>query len=162
MLRKLRACSAGIVPRSCHGVGAADGGDLRRNRAAPASVGEQWLAEGIASGAGSPSIGRIGSLQISSLKLVSPCQESVGCVCCFKTGCCFVVDASLFSQRLRNSFKAAETFQLGTLFLRRPYNFSFNHDCFCCSLDPVVGSSFPGDRHRHLDGCQEGQGHELC
>ncbi|AHF65034.1 hypothetical protein Syncc8109_2728 [Synechococcus sp. WH 8109] len=25
----------------------------------------------------------------------------------------------MFSQRLRNSFKAAETFQLGTLFLKR-------------------------------------------
>ena len=162
MLRKFRACSAGIAPRSCHGVGAAGGGVLRRNRAAPASVGEQWLEEGIAPAAGLRWIGRIGSLQISSLRVISPAHGSVGCVCCFKTGCCFVVDASLFSQRLRNSFGAAETFQLGTLFLRRPYNFSFNHDCFCCSLDPVVGSSFPGDRHRRLDGGQEGQGHELC
>jgi hypothetical protein len=78
------------------------------------------LAEGIAPAAGSPWIGRIGSLQISSLKVIPPAHESVGCVCCFKTGCCFVVDASLFSQRLRNSFFAAETFQLGTLFLKRP------------------------------------------
>jgi len=49
-----------------------------------------------------------------------PDQEPVGCACCFKTGCCFVVDASLFSQRLRNSFIAAETFQFGALFLKRP------------------------------------------
>lgn len=43
----------------------------------------------------------------------------VGCAYCFKTGCCFVVDASLLGQRLRNSFFAAETFQPGTLFLKR-------------------------------------------
>ena len=52
-------------------MGAAGGGVLRRNRAAPASVGEQWLAEGIAPAAGLPSIGRIGSLQISSVKQIS-------------------------------------------------------------------------------------------
>ena len=56
-------------------MGAAGGGVLRRNRAAPASVGEQWLAEGIALAAGSPSIGRIGSLQISSIKEVSPIKS---------------------------------------------------------------------------------------
>ena len=75
MLRKLTACSVGITLRSCHDVDAAGGGVLRRNRAAPASVGEQWLAEGIASGAGSPSIGRIGSLQISSVKQISPIKS---------------------------------------------------------------------------------------
>ena len=37
-----------------------------------------------------------------------------------KIGGCFVADASLLSLRLRNSFFAAETFQLGTLFLKRP------------------------------------------
>ena len=56
-------------------MGAADGGDLRRNRAAPASVGEQLLMEGIAFGAGSPWIGRIGSLQISSVKQISPIKS---------------------------------------------------------------------------------------
>ena len=80
---------------------------------------EQWLVEGIAPAAGSPWIGRIGSLQISSLRVISPAHGFVGCVCCFKTGCCFVVDASLFSQRLRNNFQAAETFQFGTLFLKQ-------------------------------------------
>jgi len=44
----------------------------------------------------------------------------VGCAFCFKTGCYFVVDASLLGQHLRNSFIAAETFQPGTLFLKRP------------------------------------------
>ena len=33
-------------------MGAEGGGVLRRNRAAPASVGEQWLVEGIAPAAG--------------------------------------------------------------------------------------------------------------
>ena len=52
--------------------------------------------------------------------LLHPQHGFVGCACCFKTGCCFVVDASLLGQRLRNSSIAAETFQLGTLFLKRP------------------------------------------
>ena len=56
-------------------MGAADGGVPRRNRAAPASVGEQWLVEGIAPGAGSPWIGRIGSLQISSVEQISPIKS---------------------------------------------------------------------------------------
>ena len=54
---------------------AAGGGVLRRNRAAPASVGEQWLAEGMAPAAGSPSNERIGSLQISYLKQISPIKS---------------------------------------------------------------------------------------
>ena len=36
-----------------------------------------------------------------------------------KIGCRFVADVSLLKQRLRNSFIAAETFQLGMLFLKR-------------------------------------------
>ena len=36
-----------------------------------------------------------------------------------KTGCRFVADVSLLKQSLRNSFLAAETFQLGMLFLKR-------------------------------------------
>ena len=40
-----------------------------------------------------------------------------------KTGCRFVADVSLLKQRLRNSFIAAETFQLGTLFLKRLQHF---------------------------------------
>ena len=56
-------------------MGAADGGVLRRNRAAPASVGEQLLVEGIAPAAGSPWIGRIGSLQISSLNYFLPIKS---------------------------------------------------------------------------------------
>ena len=52
--------------------------------------------------------------------LFHPYPEPVVCACCFKTGCCFVVDASLFSQGLRNSFFAAETFLPGMLFLKRP------------------------------------------
>ena len=46
---------------------AAGGGVLRRSKAAPASIGEQLLVEGIALEAESPWIGKIGSLQISSL-----------------------------------------------------------------------------------------------
>ena len=40
-----------------------------------------------------------------------------------KTGCRFVADVSLLKQRLRNSFIAAETFQLGMLFLKRLQQF---------------------------------------
>ena len=71
MIRKLRAGSVVRGLRSCHGMDAGGGGVLRRNRAAPASAGEQWLAEGIAPAAGLPWIGRIGSLQISSAKQIS-------------------------------------------------------------------------------------------
>ena len=40
-----------------------------------------------------------------------------------KIGCRFVADVSLLKQRLRNSFIAAETFQLGALFLKRLQQF---------------------------------------
>ena len=70
--------------------------------------------------AGSPWIGKTGSFQIFWVEIFHQHRGLVGCACRFKTGCCFVVDASLFSQRLRNSFFAAETFQFGTLFLKRP------------------------------------------
>ena len=40
-----------------------------------------------------------------------------------KTGCRFVADVSLLKQRLRNSLIAAETFQLGMLFLKRLQQF---------------------------------------
>ena len=42
-----------------------------------------------------------------------------------KTGCRFVADVSLLKQRLRKSFMAAETFQLGMLFLKRLQQFFF-------------------------------------
>ena len=61
-----------ITLRSCHDVDAGGGGVLRRNRAAPGSVGERLLVEEIAPEAGLPWIGKIGSFQISSLKLISP------------------------------------------------------------------------------------------
>ena len=73
----------------------------------------------IVSEAGSPWIGKFDSFRIPSVEAISVASWVVGCACCFKTGCCFVADVSLFSQRLRNSFFAAETFQLGTLFLKR-------------------------------------------
>ena len=47
---------------------AAGGGVLRRSRAAPASIGERLLVEGIALEAESPWIEKIGSLQISSFE----------------------------------------------------------------------------------------------
>ena len=40
-----------------------------------------------------------------------------------KKDCRFVADVSLLKQRLRNSFLAAETFQLGMLFLKRLQQF---------------------------------------
>ena len=40
-----------------------------------------------------------------------------------KIGCRFVADVSLLKQRLRNSFTAAETFQLGVFFLKRLQQF---------------------------------------
>ena len=100
-------------------MGAAGGGVLRRSTAAQASVGEQLLVEGIVSAAGSPWIGRIGSLQISSLNEFPPIKSLLAVLVASKIGCCFVVDASLMGQRLRNSFSAAETFQPGMLFLKR-------------------------------------------
>ena len=54
-----------------------------------------------------------------ALKLISLAARPCCCACCFKTGCCFVVDVSFLNQRLRKSFSAAETFLPGTLFLRR-------------------------------------------
>ena len=105
--------------RSCHGVDAGGGGVLRRNRAALASAGERLLVEETALAAGSPWIGKIGSLKslcednfTSNITLLTVLVAS-------KTGCRFVADASLLMQRLRNSFRAAETFRLGTLFLKR-------------------------------------------
>ncbi len=63
MLRKIRACSAAITPRSCHAVDALGDGGLRRSRAVRASVGGLWSREGIALGAGWPWIEKIGSLE---------------------------------------------------------------------------------------------------
>ena len=51
---------------------AAGGGVLRRNKAAPGLAGERWLVAEIASEAGSPWIGKIGSFQISSIDIISP------------------------------------------------------------------------------------------
>ena len=99
---------------------AAGGGVLRRSRAAPGSAGERWLVAKIVSEVGSPWIGKFDSFRIPFVDSISVASWVVGCACCFKTGCCFVADVSLFSQRLRNSFVAAETFLPGTLFLKRP------------------------------------------
>jgi hypothetical protein len=101
-------------------VDAQGGGVLRRNRAVPGSVGALLLEEGIAPEAGLPWIGKIGSFQISSLINFTRIMGLFAVLVASKIGCCFVADASLLSLRLRNSFFAAETFQLGTLFLKRP------------------------------------------
>ena len=61
MLRKLRACSAGITLRNCHDVDAPGGGVLRRSRAFPASAGVLLLLEEIEPAADLPWSEKVGS-----------------------------------------------------------------------------------------------------
>tara|TARA_B100002051_G_scaffold1401_1_gene1333 strand:+ start:174 stop:479 length:306 start_codon:yes stop_codon:yes gene_type:complete len=96
------------------------GGVLRRNRAAPASAGERLLVEETVLEAGSPWIGKIGSLKFLFKTNFTRIISLLAVLVASKTGCRFVADVSLLTQRLRNSFKAAETFRLGTLFFKRP------------------------------------------
>ena len=98
---------------------AAGGGVLRRNKAAPGLAGERWLVAEIASEAGSPWIGKIGSLKFLFKANFTRIITLLAVLVASKTGCRFVADASLLTQHLRNSFRAAETFRLGTLFLKR-------------------------------------------
>ena len=98
---------------------AGGGGVLRRNRAAPASAGERLLVEETVLEAGSLWIGKIGSLKFLFKANFTRIITLLAVLVASKTGCRFVADASMLTQRLRNSFRAAETFRLGTLFLKR-------------------------------------------
>tara|TARA_B000000565_G_scaffold193517_1_gene147970 strand:+ start:158 stop:463 length:306 start_codon:yes stop_codon:yes gene_type:complete len=98
---------------------AGGGGVLRRNRAAPASGAERLLVEETVLEAGSPWIGKIGSLKFLFKANFTRIITLLAVLVASKTGCRFVADASLLTQHLRNSFRAAETFRLGTLFLKR-------------------------------------------
>ena len=63
---------------------------------------------------------------------------------------------------LLDNFTAAVTFRGGMLFLKRRRFLLSNNDYFCCAQHAISGSSFPGHCDRYVDGCEEGQGDELC
>ena len=63
---------------------------------------------------------------------------------------------------LPDNFTAAVTFRRGMLFLKRLRFLLSNNDYFCCAQHAFPGSPSPGHCDSHVDGCEEGQGDELC
>ena len=63
---------------------------------------------------------------------------------------------------LPDNLIAAVTFRAGMLFLKRRRFLLSNNDYFCCAQRAISGSSFTGHCDCHVDGCEEGQGDELC